>query len=192
MAEYSPARYVVLGLIARHGAMTPYELKARVEDDIQPFWPILHAQLYRIPPELAQAGLLREETETAGRRRRIFHLTAAGRAALARWLADPDTPEAETRDPAQLKLFFADLGDPSDIVALANRQAARHRTWLAHYTSLRTDLAPAEDSRQRSRARLLRLGVLHERAHAEFWESIAADPDQLDDPVSRPASRPSP
>ncbi|MEE4424592.1 PadR family transcriptional regulator [Streptomyces bugieae] len=181
MAEYSPARYVVLGLIARHGAMTPYELKSRVEDDIQPFWPILHAQLYRIPAELAGAGLLREETETAGRRRRIFHLTPEGRAALERWLADPDTPEAETRDPAQLKLFFADLGAAADIVALATRQAERHRGWLAHYASLRAALDPAEGSRQRSRARLLRLGVLHERAHAEFWESVAADPDRLDD-----------
>ncbi|MEU9487073.1 PadR family transcriptional regulator [Streptomyces decoyicus] len=181
MAEYSPARYVVLGLIARHGPMTPYELKARVEDDIQPFWPILHAQLYRIPPELARAGLLREETETAGRRRRIFHLTDAGRAALESWLADPETAEAETRDPAQLKLFFADLGDPSDIVALAMQQAERHRTLLAHYASLRAALDPAEDSRQRSRARVLRLGVLHERAHAEFWESMAADPEKLDD-----------
>ncbi|MGW7024689.1 PadR family transcriptional regulator [Streptomyces decoyicus] len=181
MAEYSPARYVVLGLVARHGPMTPYELKARVEDDIQPFWPILHAQLYRIPPELAGAGLLREETETAGRRRRIFHLTDAGRAALERWLADPDTAEAETRDPAQLKLFFADLGDPSDIVALATQQAERHRTLLAHYASLRAALDPSADSRQRSRARVLRLGVLHERAHAEFWESMAADPERLDD-----------
>ncbi|MYT13769.1 transcriptional regulator, PadR family [Streptomyces sp. SceaMP-e96] len=180
MAEFTPARYVVLGLIARHGPMTPYELKARVEDDIQPFWPILHAQLYRIPAELAQAGLLREEAETEGRRRRIFHLTAAGRAALERWLADPDTAEAETRDPAQLKLFFADLGDPADIVALATRQAERHRKWLAHYASLRGDLDPSADSRQRSRARLLRLGVLHERAHAEFWESVAADPERLD------------
>ncbi|MGW9430239.1 PadR family transcriptional regulator [Streptomyces decoyicus] len=181
MAEYGPARYVVLGLVARHGPMTPYELKARVEDDIQPFWPILHAQLYRIPPELARAGLLREETETAGRRRRIFHLTDAGRAALERWLGDPDTPEAETRDPAQLKLFFADLGDPSDIVALATQQAERHRTLLAHYASLRAALEPSQDSRQRSRARVLRLGVLHERAHAEFWESMAADPEKLDD-----------
>ncbi|WP_369360477.1 PadR family transcriptional regulator [Streptomyces sp. cg2] len=184
MAEYSPARYVVLGLIARHGPMTPYELKARVEDDIQPFWPILHAQVYRIPPELAEAGLLREEAETTGRRRRIFHLTTAGRTALGRWLADPDTAEAETRDPAQLKLFFADLGDPSDIVALAARQAERHRKWLAHYTSLRAELDPVKDSRERSRARLLRLGVLHERAHAEFWESIATDPGRLDDPLS--------
>ncbi|MEV7379413.1 PadR family transcriptional regulator [Streptomyces lydicus] len=181
MAEYSPARYVVLGLIAWHGPMTPYELKSRVEDDIQPFWPILHAQLYRIPAELAQAGLLREEAETAGRRRRIFHLTDDGRTALARWLADPDTPEAETRDPAQLKLFFADLGEPADIVALATRQAARHRDWLAHYTALRAGLDPAADPRQRARARLLRLGVLHERAHAEFWESVAARPERLDD-----------
>ncbi|MEV0369811.1 PadR family transcriptional regulator [Streptomyces sp. NPDC050636] len=181
MAEYSPARYVVLGLIARHGPMTPYELKARVEDDIQPFWPILHAQLYRIPPELAQAGLLREEAEAGGRRRRIFHLTDDGRTALERWVADPDTGEPETRDPAQLKLFFADLGAPADIVALATQQAAQHRKWLTHYQSLRAELEPAEDSRQSARARLLRLGVLHEQTYVDFWESLAADPERLDD-----------
>ncbi|WP_169314342.1 PadR family transcriptional regulator [Streptomyces piniterrae] len=181
MAECSPAGYAVLGLIARHGPMTPYELKARIQDDIEPFWPIPHAQLYRIPPGLAQAGLLREEAETTGRRRRIFHLTDNGRAALERWIAEPDTGEPETRDPAQVKLFFADLGAPADIVALATRQAAQHRKWLSHYESLRAELEPSKDSRQSARARLLRLGVLHEQAHVDFWESLAADPGRLDD-----------
>ena len=79
MEELSPSAYVVLGLIARHGPMTPYELKARVEDSVGLYWPIPHAQLYRDPPRLAERGLLEERAEEHGRRRRVFHLTDAGR-----------------------------------------------------------------------------------------------------------------
>lgn len=61
----SMSAYTVLGLIARHGPMTPYELKARVEQSVAYFWPIPHAQLYRDPPRLAEMGLLTEEAEAA-------------------------------------------------------------------------------------------------------------------------------
>jgi DNA-binding PadR family transcriptional regulator len=180
MSELTPPGYVVLGLIARHGAMTPYELKTRVEESVEYFWPIPHAQLYRIPARLAELDLLREEAEQTGRRRRVFHLTDAGRAALRQWLADPQTPQPETRDPGQLKLFFAYLGDPADVVALARRQAAQHRHWLDHYRSLRAGLDPTDAARLLSRVRILKLAILHEQAYVDFWESLASDPHRLD------------
>ncbi|MFF5207407.1 PadR family transcriptional regulator [Streptosporangium sp. NPDC000396] len=180
MNGVSLSAYVVLGLIARHGPMTPYELKGRVEESVGFFWPIPHAQLYRDPPRLAEMGLLREEAEEHGRRRRVFHLTDAGRRALERWLADPDVAPPETRDPSQLKLFFADLGDPSDVVALATEQARQHRRWLDLYRSLHAELDPSDRTRLVSRSRLLKLGILHEQTYVDFWESLAADPDRLD------------
>jgi DNA-binding PadR family transcriptional regulator len=181
MKELSLQDHVVLGLIARHGPMTPYELKARVEESVDYFWPIPHAQLYRVPARLAEQGLLREEAERGGRRRRVFHLTDQGRATLERWLADPDVPQPETRDPAQVKLFFADLGSPGDVITLARAQAARHRRWLDLYRSLRADLDPSSDDvRLVSRARLLKLGLLHEQAYVDFWEALADQPDALD------------
>ncbi|WP_228010330.1 PadR family transcriptional regulator [Nonomuraea phyllanthi] len=180
MAELSPPECVVLGLTARHGAMTPYGLKARVEESVDYFWPVPHAQLYRIPARPASLGLLREEAEHTGRRRRVFHLTDEGRTALNQWLADPHAPEPETRDPAQLKLFFADLGDPADVVALARERARRHRHWLEVHRSLRAGLDPSDRTRLVSRARILKLGILHEQAYVDSWESLAADPDSLD------------
>jgi DNA-binding PadR family transcriptional regulator len=180
VSELTPPGYVVLGLIARHGAMTPYELKVKVEESVEYFWPIPHAQLYRIPARLAELGLLREEAEQTGRRRRVFHLTDAGRAALRQWLADPHTPQPETRDPGQLKLFFADLGEPADVVELARQRAAQHRHWLDLYRSRRAALDRSDTARLVSRARILKLGILHEQAYVDFWESIAADPHRLD------------
>ena len=78
------------------------------------------------------------------------------------------------------KLFFADLGDPADVVALARERARRHRHWLEVYRSLRAGLDPSDRTRLVSRARILKLGILHEQAYVDFWESLAADPDSLD------------
>ncbi|MEV0465724.1 PadR family transcriptional regulator [Nocardia tengchongensis] len=183
MAELGPQDHIVLGLIARHGPLTPYDIKARLEESVDKFWPIPHAQLYRVPPRLADQGLLREEAEESGRRRRVFHLTDAGRAELTRWLGDPTSPQPETRDPAQLKLFFADLGDPDDVVALARNQVAEHQHWLDMYRDLYAEIDPADSVRATSRARILRLGIMHEQAYVDYWRELAANPDSL--PESR-------
>lgn len=177
--ELSMSAYVVLGLIARHGPMTPYELKARVEESVGFFWPIPHAQLYRDPPRLAELGLLREEAEEGGRRRRFFHLTPEGERALHAWLATPEAPPADNRDPAQLRLAFADLGEPEDLIRLARSQAERHREEVERYRRRRAALDP--DGPGRARDHTLSLGILHEQAHAAFWETIAAAGDEDDD-----------
>jgi len=161
----------VLGLIARHGPLTPYELKARVEQSVAFFWPIPHAQLYRLPARLAELGMLTEETEEGGRHRRVFRLTPTGQDAVTRWLADPETRPAETRDPAQLKLAFIDLGSAADLRALAGSQAAQHRSLLDLYSERLALLDPADPATE-SRHLMLSLGIAHERAHAQFWESL--------------------
>ncbi len=168
--------YAVLGLIARHGPMTSYDLKTRVQESIGFFWPIPHAQLYRDPAKLTELGLLKEEAEEHGRRRRLFHLTNQGRAELTHWIEDPATAPAEMRDPAQLKLFFADLLEPAAVAGLAAAQAAQHHDLLNGYRERRAELDP-DDPATRARSRLLTLGMRHEQAHAEFWRAVAADPD---------------
>jgi DNA-binding PadR family transcriptional regulator len=174
--DLTPSQLIVLGLIARHGPMTPYELKAKVESSVGMYWPVPHAQLYRDPARLAGLGLLSEEAEEHGRRRRVFHLTDAGRAALNAWLADPGTPDPETRNPALLKLTFADLGPPGQVAHLAAAQAAKHRQWRDSYLDRRSRLDPdAPDTP--ARGRLLTLAIAHEESYVAFWEMLAAAPD---------------
>jgi DNA-binding PadR family transcriptional regulator len=174
--QLSHSAYVVLGLIARHGPMTPYELKARVEESVGHYWPIPHAQLYRDPPRLAEQGLLEERAEEHGRRRRVFHLTEAGREVLARWLADPATPPPETRNPALLKLAFVDLGPSDEGRVLARTQVDQHRGWLGTYRRLRAEIDPAAPDAL-ARSRLLDLGIGHEQAYVAFWEALANEED---------------
>src|SRR6476469_13286 len=89
--------YLVLGLIEREGPSTPYELKRHVAATIGHFWSFPHALLYKEPPRLVELGLLAEERETEGRRRRLFSITGAGRAAIKAWLAKPALEATELR-----------------------------------------------------------------------------------------------
>ncbi|WP_281180137.1 hypothetical protein [Nocardia acidivorans] len=96
---------------------------------------------------------------------------------MTRWLGDPLAPPPETRDPAQVKLFFADLGRPDAVVGLARAQAAEHRRRLDLYRTLQAEIDPADSLRAVSRERIPQLGIKHERAYVEFWEELAAHPN---------------
>src|SRR5512133_344349 len=104
--DLTPVSYVVLGLVARDGPSTPYALKTAVGRGIAHFWQFPHSQIYAETERLARLGLLAEEREQTGRRRRSYRITAAGRAALAAWLAEPtdEAPPGPQPRPAQAVL----------------------------------------------------------------------------------------
>src|SRR5438270_4630979 len=102
--EMAPSAYVVLGLLEVNGPGTPYELKRWVDGSIGYFWSFPRAQLYVEPERLAGLGLLHEEREAAGRRRRLYSLAEPGRVALLAWLRSDQAAPTELRDPGLLKL----------------------------------------------------------------------------------------
>ena len=177
----TPTSYVVLGLIEREGASTPYDLKRHVAATIGHFWSFPHALLYKEPPRLVELGLLTEERETDGRRRRLFSITGRGRAAIRGWLATPAHAPTELRDAGLLQLFFADLGSPGDGRALARAQLAIHRAALARYEDDRraegalNGSVGAARTVERWRGVTLPMGILYERAAVAFWERVGAD-----------------
>src|SRR2546430_14445971 len=99
MASVSPLRgpspgvlpevsYLLLGLIERAGEATPYELK-QMAASVAGLWTLRHDQVYREPQRLAELGLLEEEREEHGRRRRRFRGTAGGRKAAQGLVGTP-------------------------------------------------------------------------------------------------------
>ena len=167
----TPTSYVVLGLVAVCGEATPYDLKAMAAQTVGNFWSFPHSQLYSEPPRLAELGLLAEEREETGRRRRTFRLTGPGRTALQEWLAEPKGSNSELRDLGLLKLFFGSVaGSPADVVSNARAQAGVHRQRLAEYEQKAT--TPAMDRHMRA---TLRLGLAYERAAVAFWDSVAEE-----------------
>src|SRR5690242_916722 len=94
--QLSPISYVVLGLVAA-GATTPYDMKQTAARSVGYFWNFPHSQLYAEPSRLAGLGLLSEERETRGRRRRVYTLAPEGRKALDEWLREPTNEQPQIR-----------------------------------------------------------------------------------------------
>ena len=177
--QLTPTACLVLGLLAREGPSTPYELKARVAATLGHFWSFPHTLLYGEPARLAGLGLLTEEREEGGRRRRIFTITPAGLDALRAWLARPSQEPTELRDPGLLQLFFADLGPPEARLAIAAQQLAIHRAKLHEYEEDRRvergsrEAGPGHRTAERWHGETVRMGLLYERAAVDFWAGIA-------------------
>ena len=129
----TPTSYLVLGLLAREGPSTPYDLERHVRATLGNFWSFPHTLLYSEPPQLAAQGLVTESREEEGRRRRVFTIATAGVAALTTWLDHPSNAPTELRDLGLLQLFFADLASAGAKVHLAEQQLAIHRRKLAAY-----------------------------------------------------------
>jgi PadR family transcriptional regulator AphA len=179
-AQLTPTSYLVLGLISREGPSTPYDLKRHVAATIGHFWFFPHALLYKEPPRLVELGLLTEEREEGGRRRRLFSVTDAGRGALRAWLGHPSRQPTELRDLAVLQLFFADLEPTSVRLTIAQEQLEVHRAQLAEYEAgqwlegAREGPGAVSLSMEHWRGVTLPVGLLYERAAIEFWEGVAA------------------
>lgn len=166
--------HLVLGLVGHLGEATSYQLKQAVGATIGGFWPVPHSQLYAEPARLAGLGLLHEQREPGGRKRRTYRLTDEGRAALDAWLSSPEEAPGELRDESLLKLFFGAQAGPGAVAAFARRAAAAHRDRLAAYERLVADPPRGSDLHQLS---ILALVCRYEAEAIGFWEAVAVDPD---------------
>jgi len=137
------------------------------------FWPFPHAQLYAEPVRLATLGLLSEAQEGGGRRRRVYSITPAGRAAVGSWLETPTPEPAQFRDLGLLKLAFGSLAGPEAVAALARDQAAAHAERLAAYESC---AGYPMDPHVRL---TVELGLRSERAALDFWQEAIPGSDRL-------------
>lgn len=169
-----PTSYLVLGLVALRGPSTPYELERAVSRSVGYFWHFPHAQLYAEPARLTGAGLLSEAREEAGRRRRTYSITAAGRDALRAWLRRPADEPMEIRDLGELQLFFSELVGEEEIVLLARAQADAYRRRFVELEAIEARFG-ADPTRARRMASL-RLGMAVYRAAIDFWEQIEVEP----------------
>ena len=146
--------------------MTAYDLKGAIARSVGFLWPFPHAQVYKEAARLASVGLLTEEQEPGGRRRRRFAVTAGGRTAVERWLASPTEEPAQVRDPGLLKLAFASLASPDDVRRLCEGQVRQHDARLAAYT------AAARVPMDAYLRATLEFGLRHEELMVAAWRRL--------------------
>src|SRR3954452_14557722 len=156
--------YVVLGLVELCQPATPYDLKQFARISVFNFWSVPHTQVYSECSRLAAGGLLDEEREEGGRRRRVYRLTPQGSAALQEWRSNAAAGVLELRDPGLLKLFFG-----ADPAAVAAAQLEAHRAQLQAYEDIHQS---AGEEMPRGMRLALEAGMGHEREFIRFWTDV--------------------
>jgi PadR family transcriptional regulator, regulatory protein AphA len=165
--------YIVLGLLEQLGPSTPYDLKRVSQASTVNFWNVPHTQLYTECARLAKEGLLDEQREQTGRRRRVYTLTERGRQALEQWRSEPTEKLEEVRDIGTLKLFFG-----ADPARLAAGQLAAHQRQLEVCEQLYEQLRAQGPEAPRGWLLALEVGIGHEREFVRFWSRMGEGANQ--------------
>ena len=166
--------YIILGLLGAH-PMSGYDIKRAFDRSLATYWNAGNSQIYTTLKTLAARRLVSSEIilQEGRPNRRVYSLTAAGRAALDAWLAEP-VPSRFTKDEFLTRLFFC--GQTSDTTALRHLEE--------HEAALHTQLADMERAlrdyggRPTRRPRLLEYQMLvreYKQAllQSTIWRSLA-------------------
>ena len=175
----SSSSFIVLGFLERFGPSTSYDLKQCADGSVGYFWSFSRSQLYKEPASLVALGLLSESKEKSGRKRRLYSITKAGRAALKNWLREETGAPTEIRDIGLLKLYFAQAGTQDDLMRLIQDQIAAHRHRLAEYETIQESLSENPDWAFHYAA--CRMGLLYEQMAVDFWKKLEKEPLPISD-----------
>jgi PadR family transcriptional regulator AphA len=115
MAKLSTRSYAVLGLLAIRD-WTTYELAWQMKRGVGDIWSASRSMVFEEPKQLLALGLAWARTEQTGQRTRTrYGITADGRAALRRWLAEPGAPPAMQFE-GLLKVLLAEGTDSAAVL----------------------------------------------------------------------------
>lgn len=103
------------------------ELTRRFDASIGFFWSATHQQIYRVLGRMERDGWITAETVPQVDRpaKRAYAVTDAGRTELARWIAEPTTPDA-MRSSISVKMRGASYGDRAALLDDLRRQLDEH------------------------------------------------------------------
>ena len=157
-------------------ASTGYELARRFDKSIGQFWTATHQQVYKVLGRMEQAGwVVATVVEQDGRPdKKVYKVTAAGRAELRAWIAEPATPEA-TRSDLAVKIRGAAEGDLDAVLAEVRRHRALHADRLDTYLANEKHEFPHPDAlegRQLNQWVVLRGGIALERSLIDWYDDV--------------------
>ncbi|KAF4409125.1 MULTISPECIES: PadR family transcriptional regulator [Streptomyces] len=168
---------ILVSLLERPGS--GYELARRFEQSAGTFWTAPHQQIYRVLKRMERDGRLRvDEVAQQGKPdKKVYSVTADGRAALGRWLDEPVEPGSGRRDLAVKIRGAAFGGDRARLVAEAERHRQAHAELLNRCLAVeRRDFPDASerDTGQELRHVVLRGGIEAERATVAWLDDVIA------------------
>lgn len=171
--------YAILGFLNYH-PYSGYDLKKIFDTSVQHFWPADQSQIYRTLNRLTKQGLASMEKVPQQDRpdRKVYHITAPGRAELLKWLAGPP-PMDEPRSAPLIQVFFSGQLPDEQILAKFEGFAAIMRAMLAQYEQVPAQIGPIQQEITSPREHFFWLltldnGIRMMRANLEWVENIIA------------------
>jgi DNA-binding PadR family transcriptional regulator len=162
----------LLALLAR-GPSYGYQLKSDFERATGGVWPLNIGQVYTSLQRLERDGLVAEVDGGSDGDRRSYELTAAGREALAAWLASPEARTVEDRDEVAMKVLLAAASPGQDPRHVIDAQRTSTMRALQDHTRRKAALGAVEDDAARL-AEVVHLDRLVLTCRAELdWLDLA-------------------
>ncbi|WP_305091964.1 PadR family transcriptional regulator [Prescottella sp. R16] len=162
-----------------------YELARRFDRSIGFFWSATHQQIYRVLKRMDDAGWVVGETVAQDGRpdKTVYRASSAGRAELARWIAEPTEP-GHLRNELAVKIRGASYGDPAALLAEVRRHRDDHAARLELYHRIEAHDFPA--SRRRTGRTLhqylvLRGGIRVEEGFVAWCDEVLTALNPSDD-----------
>jgi DNA-binding PadR family transcriptional regulator len=123
--------YALLGVLSLR-PHTAYDLTQQASRSLAFVWQTSESQLYEEPKRLVRLGLVTMHEESVGtkRTRKVYEITAAGRAALTEWLRTPPSPPRFEHE-MLLRILLADRAGIGELRASV---AAYREAVEAQYT----------------------------------------------------------
>jgi PadR family transcriptional regulator, regulatory protein AphA len=172
----TPTSYSILGLLALRD-WSGYQIAKQGRLGLGQLWPRAQRQLYNDPKRLVDGGYATATAEQVGRRRRtIYSITRAGRAALKRWFATPARPPVLEFE-AMVRVLFADqctVAQLRSTIESIAEQARSARAEFADMAAHQVDGGGIYPTRFHTNALAMRFMIGH-FTHLIDWSNWALD-----------------
>ena len=120
-----------------------YQLKAEFDAATGEAWPLNFGQVYTTLQRLEKGGLIEaggtEAADDGGAERTVYHITDAGNAEVATWMAEPVARPLADRDELSMKILMALATGVTDPVQIINRQRRATMETLQSVASLKVE-----------------------------------------------------
>lgn len=173
-----------------------YDLARRFDLSIGFFWRATHQQIYKVLSRMEAAGWVAATTvaQTGRPAKKVYALTADGRAELTRWTAEP-TPIETVRSDFAVKVRGMRFGDRDAVTADIARQRAAHVERIAYYETDAAKRYPEPsllDGDDLPAYLVLRGGIRTEQTYIDWCDEMLAALERRGRSNERDDSTPSP
>jgi len=187
--------FAILGLLARE-PLSGYDIALRLRRPIGFYWTARHSQIYPELRRLSTEGLVTSGKPEAGRRRRVYTITRAGRTELRKWVSEQPA-RIEPHDEVALKTYSIWMLQPESAIALYRELELTHSLRLSQYQTMLAKLEP-ELAKPKAKvsaptfgnyATLIK-GIGYEQAYLAWCRWLIGEFNGRRQPTSKPRSQP--